>query len=111
MAQRTLGRVLATVALTATLTLALPVHADAAPLRKPASLWEWVGGFLEEKIAAVWGRPGGRKQPTAAKPAPAKQGGCIDPNGCATGVHFPAAPQKPICAEWSEQGGCIDPNG
>lgn len=108
MAQRTFGRALAAVALTATLTLALPAQGEAAPLNKPVNLWEWVSGLLEEKIAAVW--PSRVRQPTARSGA-TKQGGCIDPNGCTPSSQSTAAPQRPLCTRWDDQGGCIDPNG
>jgi hypothetical protein len=105
MAQRTLRRALAAVALTAALSLALPAQADAAPRNKPVSVWDWVGQFLEERIAAVWGRLEGTKQPTGTT----KQGGCVDPNGCATPQTL-TTPSGPNCAR-DEAGGCIDPNG
>lgn len=111
MAHRTLGRALTAVALTATLALALPAQADAAPLHKSVSLWEWVSGLLEGKIAGVWGASAREKQPSPVTPVPTKQGGCVDPNGCAASSQLPASPPKPLCAEWSEQGGCVDPNG
>lgn len=108
MAQRTLGRALAAVALTATLTLALPAQANAAPLNKPVSLWEWVSGLLEEKIAAVWG-PAKRPNERTRRQGNSKAGGCIDPNGCTT-YQTSTTPPRPNCV-MDEAGGCIDPNG
>lgn len=107
MAQRTFGRALAAVALTATLAIALPGQADAAPRSAPVSLWEWVGGFLEERIASLWGRTdwtSGRKESL-------KSGGCIDPDGCTTGSQLTGAPPRPPCSAWDEAGGCVDPDG
>lgn len=104
MAQRTLGRVLAAVALAAALTLALPAQADAAPAVSTSTLWNWLN-----EIATFWMRPTRNVERTRGKDQ--KAGVCIDPNGCATPPQALETPQRPACLAWNEAGVCIDPNG
>ena len=79
MAQRTLGRTLAGVALAATLTLAGPTPAHAAPRMPSLSVLSWMDSLLGGRIAALWVAVGGgdHRQGSGME----KQGPAMDPNG------------------------------
>jgi hypothetical protein len=109
MVQRSSRSVLAGIALVAALTLASP--ADAATGSGLAGLWSWLAGSLRDRGAAL-GRGAGHAQAHRSR-GPArqleKQGGCIDPNGCA---HYQSTGSaSPVCLALSDQGPCVDPNG
>jgi hypothetical protein len=107
MSQRRFGRVLAAAALIAALTLTLPSQAEASSRGSSESLWGWLAGFLESRIAALLGRDVSHERQA---PASVKQGGCIDPNGCVSN-QTTGGTSGATCAAWNDQGGCIDPNG
>jgi hypothetical protein len=84
MSQRTLGRIFVLVTLTLALTLAGPARAAAAPQHiGPASLWGWLENVWQEGIGILAGPDLSAHLQTRAKsPDLAKEGGCLDPNGC-----------------------------
>jgi len=109
MAQRTLRNVLAGGALIAALTLASPspAHASAGP--DFVSLWSWLAGSWGERVA-LWtgaGHAQGRQKGRPLRPSE-KQGGCVEPNGCAK---HPTPVATPLCKALNDAGGCVDPNG
>lgn len=109
MVQRSSRSVLAGIALVAALTLASPAGAATGP--GWAGLWNWLAGSLGERVAAL-GREAGHAQGHGSR-GPArqfeKQGGCIDPNGCA---HFQGTGSaSPTCGALTDAGSCVNPNG
>jgi hypothetical protein len=102
MAQRTLGRILAGVALTATLTLASPAPAHAAPRMPSISALSWLDNLLGGRIAVLWAAGDNGDQHGAR---PEKQGPAIDPNG-GTGSGQSTGTSVP-----NGQSLWIDPNG
>jgi hypothetical protein len=126
MAQRTFGRVLAGIALAAVLTLAGPTPAQAAPRIGSDVVWSWVSALWDGTVGALWGVPARTNPdhgPKMGLPLQ-KQGGCVDPNGCAprpnAGVCIDpngctprpsSSTSRPSCAAWTDAGPCIDPNG
>jgi hypothetical protein len=109
MVQRNLKGVLAGIALVALLMGASP--ADAATRPGLAGFWNWLAGSLGERIA-VLERGAGHAQGHGSRGSARqleKQGGCIDPNGCA---HYQSTGSaSPVCLALSDQGPCVDPNG
>jgi|GEM_PF-3260150 len=103
MAQRTLGRTLAGVALAATLTLAGPAPAHAAPRMPSLSVLSWMDSLLGGRIAALWAAVGGGDHGHGTRLE--KQGPAIDPNG-GTGGGQPNGTSVP-----HDQGLWTDPNG
>ena len=107
MSQRRRGRALAGLALAVVLTFASPVVAGAAS--RPAGLWGWMELLWTEGISGLWRAES--PVPSRGGKAPAsqsKQGGCVDPNGCANPL---TGGQGPVCSRFNDQGACIDPNG
>lgn len=103
MAQRTIGRILAGVALTAALTLAGAAPAQAAVRGPSISALNWLQSFLGGRIAALWmAASGGGHRPSAR---PEKQGPAVDPNG-GTGTGQTAGIFLP-----EKAGPAMDPNG
>jgi len=107
MSQRRRGRALAGMALAVVLTFASPAVAGAAS--RPAGLWGWMELLWTEGISGLWRAES--PVPSRGGKAPAsqsKQGGCVDPNGCANPL---TGGQGPVCSRFNDQGACIDPNG
>ena len=103
LAQRTLGRILAGVALASTLTLAGPAPAHAAPRMPSLSVLSWMDSLLGERIAALWMAVGGGDHKRGASLE--KAGPAVDPNG-GTG-----SGQSTGTSTTNGQSLWIDPNG
>ena len=111
MAQRTSGRVLAGIALVASLTLAGPTPAHAIPRLSADGVWSWVSRLWDGSSATLGTavKRTSTTQSTGRARYIEKAGVCIDPNGCFN--HQTMRPTFPGCAAQSDQGVCIDPNG
>lgn len=93
--------------LAAVLALAGSAPVQAAPRSAPAGIWGWLESVWTEGIGALWRT----ETPVPARgkaPDQAKQGGCVDPNGCASSL---VGSPGPFCSPFNDQGGCVDPNG
>lgn len=98
-------RVLIVALLAGVLAFTGTAQAQAGPLQPSPGLWQWLTRAWEEGVSVLWERPAvGRGHGMQAK-----QGVCIDPNGCPIHTVTPAA--GPMCHAWSDAGACIDPNG
>jgi hypothetical protein len=108
MVQRNSRSILAGIALVAAFTFTSPAGAATGP--GLAGFWNWLAGSFGERIA-VSGRGAGHAQGHGSR-GPArqleKQGGCIDPNGCAHSQGTGSA--IPICGALTTAGSCVDPN-
>jgi hypothetical protein len=111
MAQRTLRNVLAGGAVIAALTLASPSPAHAATGSDFIGFWSWLAGSWGERVAlrVGAGAPQAQGRHEGRPLRPEKQGGCVDPNGCAN--HQTTGTLIPSCRTSSDLGGCVDPNG
>jgi len=108
MSHRSLKHLLFVTLLAGGLALAAPAQVHAAPLGPAQGAWEWLTRVWREGVAVFWGQPGVEHPiPTESRPWD-KQGGCVDPNGCANAA---TTSTRPRCQLWNEQGVCVDPNG
>lgn len=99
-------RAFAILTLAAVLVLAGSAPAQAAQRPAPGGLWSWFESVWTEGIRGLW---------QAEKPAPArkvpgwaKQGVCINPDGCA---NLLTGSPGPACSRFNDQGACINPDG
>ena len=106
MFQMKTARAFAILTLAAVLLLAHSVPAHAAQRSVPQGIWGWLESVWTEGIGGLWRTE--RPVPSRGKePGQAKQGGCVDPNGCANFLMGPG----PACSRFNDQGGCVDPDG
>jgi hypothetical protein len=100
-------RAFAILTLAVALTLASSAPAHAAQRPTPAGIWGWLESVWTEGIGGLWRTE--RPVPERGKvPGLAKQGTCVNPDGCARSL---AGSPGPSCSRFNDQGGCIDPNG
>ncbi len=100
-------RAFAILTLAAVLVLASSVPAHAARRSAPEGVWGWLESIWTEGISGLWRTE--RPEPSRGKvPGQAKQGGCVDPDGCARSL---TSSPGPACSRFNDQGGCVDPNG
>jgi hypothetical protein len=100
-------RASAILTLAAVLVFASSAPAHAAQRSAPGGIWGWLESVWTEGIGGLWRTE--RPVPSRGKvPGPTKEGGCVDPNGCARSL---AGSPGPACSRFNDQGVCIDPNG
>jgi len=102
-----LARASAILTLAAVLALAGSAPAHAAQRSTPSGVWGWLESVWRDGIGGLWrmDRPSRDGKTPAGQ---TKQGGCINPDGCAT---TSAGAPKPTCSRYDDGGACIDPNG
>jgi len=108
MKQQSLTRTILTGgALVTALTLAGPAPAHAAS--RPDSIWTWLAGLWDTRIAAPWigtGQVQGGHRHTGTARGWEKVGSCVDPNGCGSLGTTDSAP-----GPGSDAGAGLNPQG
>ena len=99
-------RAFAILTLAAVLLLAGSAPAQAAQRSAPGGIWGWLESVWTEGIGGVWRTE--RPVPSRKVPGRAKQGVCINPDGCASTL---TGTQAPPCNRFNDQGVCINPDG
>jgi hypothetical protein len=98
-------RAFAILTLAAVLVFASSAPAHAAQRFAPEGSWGWLEVWTEG-IAGLWQTE--RPVPSRKVPGRAKQGVCVDPNGCASAL---TGGPGMACSRFNDQGVCVDPNG
>lgn len=100
-------RAFAILTLAAVLVLAGSAPAHAAQRSAPRGIWGWLEMVWTEGISGLWQTE--RPAPSRGKGrGQAKQGTCINPDGCANSL---TVSPGPACSRFNDQGGCVDPDG
>ncbi len=109
MSQRSLKRLLFVTLLAGGLALTGPSQVHAAPAGPVQGAWEWLTRVWKERVTVLWKQPVTEHFISPERRHQNKQGGCIDPNGCAN----PGGPVSGVtaCHAWTDVGVCVDPNG
>lgn len=99
-------RAFAILTLAMVLALAGSAPAQAAQRSAPEGIWGWLESIWTEGIGGLWRTE--RPERSRKVPGRAKQGACINPDGCAASL---TGSPSPACSRFNDQGACINPDG